>query len=261
MKRSIKYLLIFFGYQLLAALPIAVLSAINSLTGQETSPVMLSVTLLVASILTIWHFVYFKDFTIDKRTFSPISFRVMLETMIAGIAAIVVLGWLGDVMQLPDLMKDTFGKMDNAVGILAIGLVGPVAEELVFRGAIEGQLLKKWKDPKWAILVSALIFGLIHFNPAQIPFAFLIGLLLGWLYYRSGSLLLVMVVHVLNNSLSVWMTHLYSEEVTMTGLIGKPAVYIVVAGAAACLVLSLWRLKQMLPRPERKTVAEAAHNS
>lgn len=265
MKRSFKYLLIFFGYQFVVTLPVVAISAIRSLIDHsvktETSPVMLSVALLISSILTIWHFIHFKDFTIDKRTFSPISFRVTLETLIAGVAAIVVLGWLGDVMQLPDLMQDTFGKMDNVVGMLAIGLVGPVAEEIVFRGAIEGHLLKKWKNPKWAILVSALLFGAIHFNPAQIPFAFLIGLLLGWLYYRSGSLLLVIIIHVLNNSLSVWMSHLYSEEVTLTGLIGRPAVYIVVAGAAACLVLSLWRLKQMLPRPERKTVAEAGQNS
>lgn len=260
MKRSIKYLLIFFGYQFLTVLPIAGIWAVYSVLKHggfpEMPPILLSVSLLVSSLLTIWHFIHYKDITLNKRTFSPISYKVVLETVIVGFAAIVVLGWLSDVMQLPDLMKETFGKMDNAVGMLAIGLVGPVAEEIVFRGAIENHLLKKWKNPKRAILVSALIFGLIHINPAQMVFAFLIGLLLGWLYYRSGSLLLVMLIHVLNNSLSVWTTHLYSEEITMTRLVGEPGVYIVVAGALICLILSLWRLKQMLPVPQRPAAPE-----
>lgn len=251
MKRSIRYILIFFGYQLLVSIPVAIISVIYSMLNRNTefNPAWLSVALLVASLLTIWHFIHFKEIKIDKRTFSPVSYRVVLETIITGVAAIVLLGWLNDVMQLPDLMKDTFDKMDNIFGFIAIGLVGPVAEEIVFRGGVEGELLKKWKNPKWAILVSALIFGVIHGNPAQMPFAFLIGILLGWLYYRSGSLLLVIIIHVVNNSLSVWMSHLYSEDVTLTDLVGTPGIYIILAGALICLSLSVWRLKQMLPVP------------
>ena len=51
-----------------------------------------------------------------------------------------------------------------------------------------------------AIVISALIFGVIHLNPVQIVFGALYGLLLGWLAWRTGSLLPSIVVHVANNT-------------------------------------------------------------
>ena len=67
--------------------------------------------------------------------------------------------------------------------------MAPVVEELLFRGAIQGHLLRKWKKPLWAIVVSSLIFGIVHGNWVQAPFAFVVGLALGWIYYHSENFL------------------------------------------------------------------------
>jgi len=84
--------------------------------------------------------------------------------------------------------------------ILAV-VVAPLAEETLFRGLILRGLLGRWK-PWTAIVTSALLFALMHFNPAQTPVALGLGLVLGWVYYRTRSLGLCMLGHALNNASS-----------------------------------------------------------
>lgn len=102
---------------------------------------------------------------------------------------------------------------NNVFGILSVCIIAPIFEEIFFRGAIEGYLLRKWENPRWAILVSALIFGLIHMNPAQILFAFLFGIILGELYYRTGSLLPSIILHFINNTLSLILMNVLKRKI------------------------------------------------
>lgn len=80
-------------------------------------------------------------------------------------------------------------------------VIAPVTEELVFRGLILRGLLGRWR-PAAAILFSAGLFALVHFNPVQAPVALLLGLLTGWLYVRTRSLGLCILAHALNNAAS-----------------------------------------------------------
>ncbi len=105
---------------------------------------------------------------------------------------------------LPDLtdsMEGTFRiVMDNPFGYLAICLVAPLAEETVFRGAILRSLVGTNMSHWTAIAISAALFALVHANPAQMPHALLMGLLLGWLYFRTGSILPGVALHWVNNT-------------------------------------------------------------
>ena len=112
---------------------------------------------------------------------------------------------INELLDAPDVLgMDFWENAFSPVGLMAVGVIGPFAEELLFRGAVLPSLLK-WDrisgKPWLAIVISAALFSLAHMNPAQMPFAFLLGLLLGWLYYRTGSLLPGLVIHVINNSL------------------------------------------------------------
>ena len=84
---------------------------------------------------------------------------------------------------------------------------------MVFRGAILRALLNLTGNRRhWvAIVCSALIFGLVHMNLAQGLHAFLIGLLLGWFYYRTGSILPGIALHWVNNSVAYLMFNLMPE--------------------------------------------------
>lgn len=86
-------------------------------------------------------------------------------------------------------------------GPVLVVLVAPLTEEIIFRGLILRGLLARW--PAWvAIVVSAALFTVMHFNPAQAPIAFALGLVLGWTYARTRSLGLCVLGHALNNAAS-----------------------------------------------------------
>ena len=76
----------------------------------------------------------------------------------------------------------------------------PIFEELLFRGIILNGLLNRYKgNQKKAILYSAIIFGVVHFNIPQGINAFMIGIILGGIYYYTGSMKLAIFAHFINN--------------------------------------------------------------
>ena len=91
-------------------------------------------------------------------------------------------------------------------GYFAIAILAPLAEEIVFRGAIVGRLAQVAKNRWAAILVSALLFALVHGNPVQMPHAFVIGVFLGWLFLRTGSIIPGVVFHWMNNTIAYFLT-------------------------------------------------------
>lgn len=100
--------------------------------------------------------------------------------------------------------------MHHPLGYVAIGIFAPLAEEIVFRGAILRRLLAVGSpaNPWIAITISALLFGLIHLNFAQGVHAFLMGLPLGWLYVRTRSIIPGIAFHWVNNSVVYLLAHL-----------------------------------------------------
>lgn len=92
--------------------------------------------------------------------------------------------------------------MKNPLGLIIVGILGPIAEELLFRGAILKTLLRLGGDKYhwWAILATALLFGLIHGNVSQFVSAVWAGVVYGWLCYRTKSLVPSIVAHCVGNS-------------------------------------------------------------
>ena len=127
--------------------------------------------------------------------------------------------------------------MRDRWGYVAVGLLAPFAEELVFRGAILRALLR-WTPQHWvAIAISAFLFALIHANPAQMPHAFVIGLLLGWLYYRTDSIVPGIVYHWINNSIAYIGYNLYPDpSLKLIDLLGSQR------NVAAAVLFSLFIL-------------------
>ena len=87
-------------------------------------------------------------------------------------------------------------------GVLHACIFGPIIEEICFRGIVLGGLLKTRCRPWLAILISALFFALLHGLGANFVTALLFGILVGWLYWRTGSIIPCIIIHVTNNSLT-----------------------------------------------------------
>ena len=104
--------------------------------------------------------------------------------------------------------------MKEPWGYVAIGILAPLAEEVVFRGAILRTLLGIMsKKNHWvAIIISAAIFGVVHANLAQFVNALLMGLLLGWMYYRTGSLVPGILLHWINNTMAYVLTNIMPQS-------------------------------------------------
>lgn len=99
-----------------------------------------------------------------------------------------------------------FMEERSSSGILAIiafgALIGPVTEEVLFRGFLQPVLRDAMGSIK-AILITSLLFALVHFNAYIFLQIFILGLLLGYLYEKTGTLIAPTAVHVLHNSVSM----------------------------------------------------------
>lgn len=100
-------------------------------------------------------------------------------------------------LQPVDVVTETFDMLPLSVVLLGACILGPVCEELLFRGLLAGRLARYGQKP--AALVSALLFGLYHANVSQFFYAFALGLLLAYAYFYTGSIKVPILLHMLFN--------------------------------------------------------------
>ena len=119
---------------------------------------------------------------------------------------------------IPDDVTDQFIALSqwHPALFLTIAILAPVLEELIFRGIILDGLLQRY-EPWKAIVWSSVVFGIAHFNPWQFISAFALGIIIGWLYYKTRSLGPAIFLHFLNNAGAYVTSTLLGEEQTTTG--------------------------------------------
>ena len=100
--------------------------------------------------------------------------------------------------------------ISGIAGILSFCIFGPIAEEICFRGILLGGLLKMRCRPWIAILITALAFSLVHGYSAKLVGTLLFGIIVGWLYWRTGSIIPCLIIHIVNNSFA-YIIHLSSQ--------------------------------------------------
>ena len=140
-------------------------------------------------------------------------------------AALVSWGWQfteGGILELieidklfPDEMEELeqrYSIMEGIYGLIAGGIVAPIVEEIGFRGVLMGGLLRMRCKPWIAIAISALIFAFYHGTYTQLIGTAVFGIITGWLYWRTRSLIPGMIIHVVNNSTISILEMLSSEE-------------------------------------------------
>ena len=180
--------------------------------GQDTLFSVNLYAMLAGSIVYAWHLLHYRYVDKTPAVWSPVSAPLMLTIIPLTYGMMAWMNYLIEVIDIPDLYESLFLQLkNNPWGIMAVAVVAPVFEEILFRGAIEGHLLKTGRHPAFAIILSALLFGVVHGNPAQIPFAFVLGLVMGWLFYATGSLLPSMLLHFINNMSSVVLGLLFPQ--------------------------------------------------
>lgn len=98
--------------------------------------------------------------------------------------------------------------------LITVGVLGPIFEEILFRGIVFREL-KLFCKPTLALIIQAVIFGVYHMNPVQSSYAIVLGLIMGFVYEKTKSLIVPILFHIaINSSSSVLSQGLGNDFIT-----------------------------------------------
>ena len=217
MKAAFKYFIIWLLINIVVGVAAFILGyLVCSMTGQPfpgmeemlRHPWYTVTTLLLTDLLVLlvfWKMKYTRFGLSFGYTYGG-NFSSKALYLWAGVSAIGLLlfdlmaGFYLPIPEDPEVLETLMQMMKNPIGLISVCLLGPLAEEVIFRGAIERRLLEKNWNPWFAIVISALFFAVAHFNFAQGFTATVIGIFMGWVYYRTRSIWPGVIIHVVNNT-------------------------------------------------------------
>lgn len=144
------------------------------------------------------------------------SIPVLLSLVAFQLLIIIFTDPIDNFLPVPDWFNEIMSKIisKDIYSFITVVILAPIFEELILRGVILDGFLKSY-NPRKAILLSAFAFGLFHLNPWQFVPAFIGGLYLGWIYYRTQSIIPCIVIHSVNN-LTVFLMLVYDPNFTLT---------------------------------------------
>lgn len=221
-------------------------------------PLMFVPPLIYASYRSHRNAGFEAGYRLDNKHFSPIggavaAVVVSLATLAAGFACDAI----NSIMPpMPTWLEDALNSATTGnlwTNLLCVSVMAPLFEEWLCRGMILRGLLNHRSDdgrrmsPAAAIIISALFFGLIHANPWQAIPAFALGCLMGWVYYRTGSLKLTMLMHCVNNTFSVLMSRVdaFQDAENWPDVIGWKMYWIVFSACVLLLILSVRAIRRI----------------
>lgn len=217
--------------------------------GEGGKAAIIALSIIISGVLTV--FILNKMNMIKWRVANPktISWRKAPLAIVGALMGIIAANLLNEKLDLPNLIEAEMGALCHTFwGVLAITIIGPIVEELVFREGIIGYLIRRGQHRWVAIIFSSLMFGIIHLNPAQVPFAFIMGIVLGVVYVKSHSIVLTSIIHILNNTIAVVEIIILGERANdlsyaeLLGGSGITWVYIIICtGLCVLFLLEFWK--------------------
>lgn len=170
-------------------------------------PVMFIPPMLYASANSRRNEFFETGYALDSSNFGSLGvFRMAVIVSIATMATAFMADSINTLLPSPpEWFEQTMEMLLEGpvwITLLSVSVFAPVFEEFLCRGLVLRGLLQK-SGPAMAITVSALFFAILHMNPWQALPAFILGLLFGYVYYKTGSLKLTMLMHCVNNTMAV----------------------------------------------------------
>ena len=139
------------------------------------------------------------NFTIENPRIIPLIVLVAIPLNLGIAGPLIELVPMTDFFR--EMIREMVLEMASDQGLLmfiALVIAAPILEELIFRGIMLDGLLRIYSPTK-AVIVSSLLFGLIHLNPAQFVGGALVGGFMGWVYVHTRSVLATILIHAAFN--------------------------------------------------------------
>lgn len=216
---------------------------------------------VVSSLLTIIIFLKAKWTLWARDYLATRPWGVVFWVIILSFGLIIPTMWLQEELHLemPKEMEELFTSMcSTPYGYFTLAVLAPWAEEVVFRGAILRKLLEIFSHQMhWvAIVISAIIFGAVHMNMAQGVNAFVLGLLLGWMFYRTGSIFPGIVLHWANNTIAYILVRLRPDlsNASLTDICGgdENKVLLYVGFSMLIVIPAIFQLFIRMKKPQKR---------
>jgi len=170
----------------------------------------------------LWFLRSKKEPIVERLRLKPIKTNLVTATVCLSLGIIIISDELDRFIQVflpaPDYILDLNGLLrpDTFIGFLllfvAVSIIAPLGEELLFRGFFQQILEKYWKDVTRAVLVTALFFAMIHMNPYWFVQIYILGVILGFLAWKTKSVIPALILHSMNNTMALFFSFVDIEK-------------------------------------------------
>ena len=199
-------------------------------------------------IVPLLLFLHLKKEPLAQRLrLQPVSTTVLSATTLLSVGTVIISDEIDRLTNLVLPQPDYFNQLENMLRfdsvlsvfflVATISILAPLGEEILFRGFLQKILEESWKDITKAVLITSIFFAFIHMNPYWIIQIYLMGILLGYLAWRTGSIIPSFILHGLNNTFALFLNnttssieHIYSWNGHVTPLLLAIAVGLIIFG-------------------------------
>ena len=202
-RKTTRFALLFFLYFMGTSVAVAMVPAVRNMSD---SAYMLLAQLLSFLPPIIFYFLYTKKDIRKTLRLNPLGWKNVLLIISFGVSIQPVMSLLSYVMSLffPNPVEQSVTGIHASgllLSMLSVAVIPAFLEEVFSRGILLSgyRFLGKWK----AAFISALLFGLLHMNPHQLPYAFVVGFLFCFLVERTDSLYASILPHMVINGTTV----------------------------------------------------------
>ena len=202
-RKTNRFALLFFLYFMGTSVAVAMVPAVRNMSD---SAYMLLAQLLSFLPPIIFYFLYTKKDIRKTLRLNPLGWKNVLLIISFGVSIQPIMSLLSYVMSLffPNPVEQSVTGIQTSglvLSMISVAVIPALLEEVFSRGILLSgyRFLGKWK----AAFFSALLFGLLHMNPQQLPYAFVVGFLFCFLVERTDSLYASILPHMVINGTTV----------------------------------------------------------
>jgi len=204
-----------------------IIMGISTSTPEKINKLYLYISFFIGQGVILIPPIYFltvkKQPLFESLRIKAVSLPVVKSTLIFSTGVLITFDTIDRIIQKfippPNYIIDLGEIMrpDSTLGyiflFLAVVIVAPIGEEIVFRGFLQKFLENYWKDITRAVLITSLFFAMIHFNPFWTIQIYLLGVILGFLAWKTKSVIPSILLHIVNNGSAFVLTNIDEKSI------------------------------------------------
>jgi uncharacterized protein len=182
--------------------------------------------------------------------FNQLAFSIVL--LIAAMPVVFYSYQINKLIPVPQSMQDAADQATAAIkalmrmpniwtllaNMLLVAVIPAFGEELLFRGIVQRQLMRRML-PAVAIIITGALFSLMHFQIDGFLPRWILGMLLGWVYWRTNNFWVPVLLHFLNNGFQILAQYLHGQDLSSVDLSENDVEVPILAAVVAVAVMVL----------------------